>query len=135
MTCIGGGLFYEHQFSRFFSYEIGLDSHNVNIQSNVMGSYLHHVSFPVGMNFVSKIVNIGAGIKPRIYTGFSVIQAASDGVYNVQSDPFCFGLFAKLSKNIALTSHLILEPQIGIQTQHLNSPIFFDFTMRMKYAL
>lgn len=135
MTCISGGLFYEHQFSHFFSYELGLYSYNVNMQSNVMGSYLHYLSFPVGINFVSKIVNLGAGIKPRIYTGFSVIQGATDGVYNVQTDPFCFGLFAKLSKNIALTPHLTLEPQIGIQTQHLNSPIFFDFTIRMKYGI
>ncbi len=129
------GLHYEHQFAKHFSYEVGFDVHNQLLCTNLMDVHMHYLAFPVGVNVVSHIMNFGVGVTPKVYAGFSVIAPRADGTYTIDTAPFDFGLYAKLSKNIQLNERLVLEPVIALKTVYLMSQFLLDFSLRLKYEL
>ncbi len=122
------GIFYEHQFSKYFAYNFGMDYKR--IFENYLVSYSeNYVSIPVNIKFVSDYVNVALGVNLDYCTGVHVFNNATVSTNSV--DDFVFGTSLKLSKDILLAKYFIIEPEVALS--YVPSFEGFEYKLGFKF--
>lgn len=128
------GLSFERQFSNHWGFEIGLNEKDFIFPSENIK--MKFATIPVNLKYYSNIVNIKLGADANFYGGFKYISDL------VVANPLYIDFFkvtysGKISKDIDVTSKLILEPEVSL---NLFNPVnYTDLSLgiglRLKYKL
>lgn len=126
------GVFYEHQFAKYFAYNCGMDyKHTFNTYG--IPYSVSYVSIPLNMKFVSNYVNVGLGINLDYTAGIHV--GKNTVVSSTSINNLTFGTSLQLSKDIHLAKHFIIEPEAALT--YVPSYEGFDYKLgfKVKYQI
>lgn len=124
----------EVKFSKNFGLEVGCNVKNyLYVVQNIKMNY---AVIPLRLKYYTNIVDISIGADANYYMGWNYISAlvVPSTVYN---DMFKISYTSIISKNIDLTSKLILEPQLSLNLYNpiTNSNLTVGTGMKLKYRL
>ncbi|MFI3297534.1 MAG: hypothetical protein R3Y59_07905 [bacterium] len=123
--------FYEHKFSKHFSYDLGMGFKQEYVSGSVPVN-VNFVSIPLDFKFNSNIVNVGLGASFDIYTNIWGQNGSTITSFNWMN-AFNVGLF--VSKNINITEQFILEPEVRFQYDLMRIQPILHLGMKLKYKL
>ena len=106
-TGISYGLTIENQFLKHWGYETGLF-----LKSIILPYYninLQYATIPVLFKFYSKVVNVSMGVNFDYFMGWKNITTSFIPA-TFTSPNYNYGFIGKISKDIALSPKVILEP-------------------------
>ncbi len=124
---IESGLYYRtYKTSLYIS--TGTDYNNFAISER-------HISLPVLYKFYSRIINFSVGPTFDFYVGWK--QKSGYVIVNTYSiDPsFAFGFITKFSKQINLSDHLFLEPELRLNPILTYNRAYIGLGIAAKYKL
>ena len=124
----------ELKFSKNFGFEIGCNVKNyLFVVQNIKMNY---AAIPLRLKYYTNIVDISIGADANYYMGWNYISelVVPSTVYN---DMFKISYTSIISKNIDLTSKLILEPQLSLNLYNpiTNDNLTVGAGMKLKYRL
>ena len=141
---IGGTL--ERQIKNHYGFETGLYYRTFEVHQQVFvdGSLygFHNIkekylSIPILYKFYSSILNFSLGPTFDVYLGWKQMNKGitfETDHYTVNAK-FHVGLIGKISKTIALTDRILLEPEIRYNPVFFNHRSFYGAGISFKYTL
>lgn len=131
------GVSAEFQFAKNWGYEIGLNAHNIQMAHQNIN--LRYATIPVLFKFYSTAVNVSAGFNVDYYLGWENIGGSQLRTASFQTPLWNSGFMLEVSKDISLSRHLTLEPEISINPMwhkvNNDNSVNFGIGLKLKHIL
>lgn len=127
------GFFFESYFAKHWSYEFGANMRTTYYPEKQYSIRTNSLIIPVSMKFNSKVVNVGVTGYLDLYLNWKDLtnNTASIQIPTYDSDKYSLGVQLNVSKTIAVTKGLYVEPYIMGGTT-LYSDIIVGLGVRLK---
>ncbi len=124
------GLYYEHQFAKYFRYNFGVN-YLLKQEATSFQTSLGYISIPANIEFTSNIMNFGVGFRYDALLGVKSVQ----GIGYKPLRGFDIAAQAHLSKDIKLTKSFIIEPTLSFLYYILTPEMAVHAGVKVKYRI
>ena len=120
----------EHKFSKSLGYDFAVFHKTITAFNPVN---LHFIHLPVSLKFYTQYINVSAGLSADYFIGHSVREGYTQSSADV-NPAFQLGFIGKVSKDISITKHLVLEPEVYLNPFFSGLLNDYGLAMSFKYS-